>query len=141
MAGPSFIWHVLLRTIQSISYKSAETDDTSCHSGIDTSYSNDVIDKGLWHEPMLDPSTASSGSLFLPIGPWTPCEEDQHRSQRLQSAAKLMRQAFIGICDAYMQHLLDVGMPQQTLNEWHRNVVNGELADNNRSTYNKMTMH
>jgi hypothetical protein len=90
---------------------------------------------------MLDPSTASSGSLFLPIGPWTPCEEDQHRSQRLQSAAKLMRQAFIGICDAYMQHLLDVGMPQQTLNEWHRNVVNGELADNNRSTYNKMTMH
>jgi hypothetical protein len=100
-----------------------------------------MIDEGLWDEPMLDPSTASSGSLFLPVGPWTPCKEDQHCSQRLQSAGELMRQAFIGICDAYMQRLLDVGMPQQTLDEWHQNIINGKSVCNDRSTSNEMTVH
>jgi hypothetical protein len=30
----------------------------------------ELIDRGLWDNPHFDPETASTGELFLPLGPW-----------------------------------------------------------------------
>lgn len=34
----------------------------------------DVVDIGFWNEPLLDPDTAVSGSIYMPVGPWAGCE-------------------------------------------------------------------
>jgi hypothetical protein len=46
----------------------------------------------------------------------------------------------MGICDAYRPRLLDLGISDQTLDEWHQNIVDGKLACDVHSTCKEITM-
>jgi hypothetical protein len=38
--------------------------------GSNITRSGELIDMGLWDYPLMDPETARSGGVYLPIGPW-----------------------------------------------------------------------
>jgi hypothetical protein len=38
--------------------------------GSDVHAMESILDAGLWDEPLLDPETCKTASLYLPVGPW-----------------------------------------------------------------------
>lgn len=51
-----------------------EARHISILSGSDVNGAGELIDRGLWDQPLLDPDTAVSGSIYLPVGPWIHCK-------------------------------------------------------------------
>lgn len=51
-----------------------EATQASVLAGSDRIRSIELTERGLWEQPLLDPETAISGGVYLPIGPWARCE-------------------------------------------------------------------
>lgn len=83
------------------------------------------MDLGLWNDPGFDPDTATSGSLYLPIGPWATVS-DPAQSKLLEDAGKLTRQVILNIHRAYHASLRKHGLPQDVLDEWSEKVEDGK---------------
>ncbi|PVF94108.1 hypothetical protein CPB86DRAFT_713818 [Serendipita vermifera] len=83
--------------------------------------SSELFDLGFWDYPLMDPETARSGGLYLPIGPW-PKASNTVDTQVLQYGGMLMRQSFLNIHRAYHAILLQHGMSQETLDEWSKHI-------------------
>ncbi|PVF94107.1 S-adenosyl-L-methionine-dependent methyltransferase [Serendipita vermifera] len=90
--------------------------------------SGELIDLGLWNYPLMDPDTARSGGLYLPIGSWAK-SSNTVETQMLQYGGSLMRHSFLNIHRAYHKILLQYGMSQDMLNDWSKHVdeeLNGQ---------------
>lgn len=51
-----------------------EAHEASKLAGSDHERASEIIHTGFWDHPLCDPETASSGSLYVPVGPWVPCK-------------------------------------------------------------------
>lgn len=72
---------------------------------------------GLWDQPMMDPSTAFGGGVYLPLGPWAR-GQNQAENDALLYAGILMRQNILKVHRAFHSMFLRFGMDQATLDEW-----------------------
>lgn len=77
----------------------------------------ELMERGLWEQPLLDPETAISGGVYIPIGPWGR-SSDPTEDQVLRYAGILMQQSFLNLHRAYHPMLLKQGMDQATLTYW-----------------------
>lgn len=57
---------------------SAEHIDACRLAGADLYHALEIIDLGFWNQTLLDPETAVSGFISLPIGPWARCKIGIH---------------------------------------------------------------
>ncbi|PVF94110.1 hypothetical protein CPB86DRAFT_800707 [Serendipita vermifera] len=76
---------------------------------------------GLWDYPLMDPETARSGGVYLPLGPWAQ-GSTSIETGLLQYAGESIRKGFMNIHRAYHSKLLGHGLSQDVLNEWSRNI-------------------
>ncbi|KAG8825269.1 hypothetical protein FRC17_008768 [Serendipita sp. 399] len=97
----------------------------------------DVLDRGLWDYPLLDPKTVVGGHFFCPLGSWATAD-DPIQSQTLQYVGILMRQNFLNLHRAYHAILRKHGMQQNVLDEWAR-MTDEELIKGKRKVWARFT--
>ncbi|KAG8822211.1 hypothetical protein FRC19_006385 [Serendipita sp. 401] len=72
---------------------------------------------GLWNDPLLDPTTCRTASLYMPIGPWA-SDDDPAISQLLKYAGALMRQDAMEGMKSIRPLLVRIGWPKDTVEAW-----------------------
>jgi SAM-dependent methyltransferase len=136
-----FLFGMHLFAITSLtSHNITEVNDASQHAGVDMALGNALIDIGFWDEEHLDPSTAMSGSIYLPVGSWGSCTKNRDHLQALKEVGSLMQEAFMGICDAHVPWLRHRGLSTQMLDEWEQNIARGMWPCGSCYACNKITI-
>ncbi|KAG8825270.1 hypothetical protein FRC17_008769, partial [Serendipita sp. 399] len=95
--------------------------------------SKEVVERGFWSHPLIDPETAVGGHVFCPLGPWATAD-DLIQTQTLQYVGVLMRQNFLSIHRAYRAILQKHGVQQQDLDEWTK-LADEELGKAKRKVW------
>lgn len=83
----------------------------------DLTIMGDIIDEGFWADPLMDPETCRTASLYIPVGPWV---EDRipEQLQRLRYMGALMRQDVSNGVWTFHPLLKRAGFREETLKEW-----------------------
>ncbi|KAG8757019.1 hypothetical protein FRC14_002450 [Serendipita sp. 396] len=85
--------------------------------GSDINGMESILDQGLWNDPLLDPTTCRTASLYMPIGPWA-SDDDPAISQLLKYAGALMRQDAMEGMKSIRPLLVRIGWPKDTVEAW-----------------------
>ncbi|KAG8805343.1 hypothetical protein FRC18_006734, partial [Serendipita sp. 400] len=95
--------------------------------GSDLSGMESELDAGLWRDPLIDPETCKTGSLYLPVGTWA-SHEDPRVAPLLKYVGALIRQDFIGTMKSIVPLMVKVGWTKNDVETWRRNLIQ-DLTD------------
>ncbi|KAG8822738.1 hypothetical protein FRC17_009467, partial [Serendipita sp. 399] len=95
--------------------------------GSDIDGMESTLDAGFWKDPLLDPTTCRTASLYMPIGPWA-SDDNPSVSQLLKYAGALMRQDAMEGMKSIRPLLVRIGWPKDTVESWGKK-QNAEVAD------------
>ncbi|CAG7847886.1 SubName: Full=Uncharacterized protein {ECO:0000313/EMBL:CCA74809.1} [Serendipita indica DSM 11827] len=85
--------------------------------GSDVASMESMLDAGLWQDPVMDPESCKTASLFLPIGPWA-SHPDPAVTQLLRYTGALIRQDTTNGFKSIVPLLLRVGWSKETVDMW-----------------------
>ncbi|KAG8834001.1 hypothetical protein FRC18_002742 [Serendipita sp. 400] len=81
-----------------------------------------ALDAGLWRDPLMDPETCRTGSLYIPIGSWASHEEAE-AAQLLEYAGTLMRQDFIDAMKSLILLMVKAGWSKNDVEMWRGKLI------------------
>ncbi|KAG8768465.1 hypothetical protein FRB91_010007 [Serendipita sp. 411] len=85
------------------------------------------LDAGLWTDPLIDPETCKTGSLYLPVGTWA-SHDNPRVAPLLKYVGALIGQDFIGAMKLIVPLMVKVGWTKNDVEMWRRNLIQ-ELTD------------
>ncbi|KIM19538.1 hypothetical protein M408DRAFT_334364 [Serendipita vermifera MAFF 305830] len=92
---------------------------------------SEALDAGLWKEPLMDPVTCRTASLYLPLGPWPADIKNSAQAQVVRHVGSLMRQDMMSAHRAGHAVVKRSGYSQETLTKWSEK-ADEEMMDGNK---------